>query len=653
MIYSIATQFAQLLDRLGDHATRERKLGIAYILAKRGPPPYDVATIAAVLAGFKPSGVAEADAAHLTSAIDSLATIDAATIAARFPWPVDFVIVTDIAIGATDEAPKTAPKMADTDDSQLLGCLADALNASASASAAASVSGRSSINTVTVILSARKKGDDATTPSDVVAMMVALIPGAAPTTAPEADEASAMRSFSIGNTVVRVFQQAKQSAVLLSSAKELPPLQVGGNGQCLDDPVYIADLEAQNSEMHSYLRASLGSGRPCFFLGCGPTDVATARIISMAPSCTGYAISYKPNGVNTGAGMPFVEQHSHAGGKLIAAMGELNLALGEPGASIVEIGADVTRRLQQNAYLLGLGSAGASSAYRAYLSAIADNSWKVATKPLGAKPLPPSPDAQRAWKLAARINYSNPVSLFGGTLEQPLSELVSKCALGDLVDLGKPSVELVDRGMQSVELVEPVELGDRGKPSVDLVDLVELVDGAGGLSAAVPVLAGARAKIAPEVFAAIQRNAARFALVQTVNGLLAWGVPLDAAAIEAALAATTASGGGGVCLRIFGTASAPLPLPDGLLCAFVESAPEIRGVQTADQLFAVLLITMAARLCLVPIIAAEYGVEIHAADFVDEMPVPVLIESGLDGLDVLSGTMGLIGLRHSGQLVRL
>jgi hypothetical protein len=326
-------------------------------------------------------------------------------------------------------------------------------------------------------------------------------------------------------------------------------------------------------------------------------------------------------------------------------MCELNLALGELGASIVEIGADVTRLLQQNAYLLGLGSACASSAYLAYLSAIADNSWKVATKPLGAKPLPPSPDAQRAWKLAARINYSNPVSLFGGTLEQPLSGLVFNCALGmPSVELGTPSVELVDRGMQSVELVELVP------PSVDLVDLVEL--GAGGLSAAVPVLAGARAKIAPEVFAAIQRNAARFALVQTVNGLLAWGVPLDAAAIEAALAATTASGGGGVCLRIFGTA-ALIPLPDGLLCAFAESAPEIHGVQTADQLFAVLLITMAARLCLVPIIAADYGVEIHAADFVDEMPVPVLIESGLDGLDVLSGTMGLIGLRHSGQLVRL
>ena len=61
---------------------------------------------------------------------------------------------------------------------------------------------------------------------------------------------------------------------------------------------------------------------------------------------------------------------------------------------------------------------------------------------------------------------------------------------------------------------------------------------------------------------------------------------------------------------------------------------------------------------------SAYGVEIHAADFVDEMPVPVLIESGLDGLDFLpsvcldgldglNGTMGLIGLRHSGQIVRL
>ena len=199
--------------------------------------------------------------------------------------------------------------------------------------------------------------------------------------------------------------------------------------------------------------------------------------------------------------------------------------------------------------------------------------------------------------------------------------------------------------------------------------LVELVDGATGLSAAVPVLAGARAKMEPEVFAAIQRNATRFALVQTVNGLLAWGEPVDAAAIEAALVATaTASGGGGgVCLRIFGTASAPLLLPDGLLRAFIESAPEIHGVQTADQLFAAILVTMAARLCLVPIIAAEYGIEIHAADFVDEMPVPVMIESEVDGLNGLNGLnglpsvgrvglngrVGLIGLRHSGELARL
>ena len=650
MIYSTATQFAQLIDRLGGHATRERKLGIAYILAKRGPPPYDVATIAAVLAQFKPSGFAEADAAHLGAAIDSLATIDATTIAARFPSPVDFIIVTDIAIGAAEQT-------ADTDDSQMIGVVCHLLTENARAVASGGKSAKSAINTIIVMLSARKKGDDDTTPSDVAAMMCALIPGAVPTPAPEPSaSASAMRSFCIGNTVVRVFQQAKQSDSLLSSAKELPPLQVGGGGvalvPCLDDPVFIADLEAQNREMHSYLRASLESGRPCFFLGCGPTDVATASIIAMAPSCTGYAISYKPNGVNTGAGMPLDEQHSHAGGKLLLAKCELG-ALGEL-ASIVEIGADVTRRLQQNAYLLGLGLGSESSA--AYLAAIADNAWKVASKPLGSKPLPPSANAQRAWKLAARINYSNPVSLFGGKLELPISAVVSNCALGavDIVDIGIASVELGD-----VDLVAPsVDL-------VDLVDLGDLIDGANGLSAAVPVLAGARAKMEPEVFAAIQRNATRFALVQTVNGLLAWGEPVDAAAIEAALVATaTASGGGGgVCLRIFGTASAPLLLPDGLLRAFIESAPEIHGVQTADQLFAAILVTMAARLCLVPIIAAEYGIEIHAADFVDEMPVPVMIESksevdGLDGLNGLNGLpsvgrVGLIGLRHSGELARL
>ena len=648
MIYSTATPFAQLIDRLGGHATRERKLGIAYILAKRGPPPYDVATIAAVLAQFKPSGFAEADAAHLGAAIDSLATIDATTIAARFPSPVDFIIVTDIAIGAAEQR-KTAPQTADTDDSQMIGVVCHLLTENARAVASGGKSAKSAINTIIVMLSARKKGDDATTPSDVAAMMCALIPGAVPTPAPEPSaSASAMRSFCIGNTVVRVFQQAKQSDSLLSSAKELPPLQVGGGGvalvPCLDDPVFIADLEAQNREMHSYLRASLESGRPCFFLGCGPTDVATASFIAMAPSCTGYAISYKPNGVNTGAGMPLDEQHSHAGGKLLLAKCELG-ALGEL-ASIVEIGADVTRRLQQNAYLLGLGLGSESSA--AYLAAIADNAWKVASKPLGSKPLPPSANAQRAWKLAARINYSNPVSLFGGKLELPISAVVSNCALGavDIVDIGIASVELGD-----VDLVAPS------------VDLVDLVDGANGLSAAVPVLAGARAKMEPEVFAAIQRNATRFALVQTVNGLLAWGEPVDAAAIEAALVATaTASGGGGgVCLRIFGTASAPLLLPDGLLRAFIESAPEIHGVQTADQLFAAILVTMAARLCLVPIIAAEYGIEIHAADFVDEMPVPVMIESEVDGLNGLNGLpsvgrvgrVGLIGLRHSGELARL
>ena len=286
------------------------------------------------------------------------------------------VISTDVSLNSTDGT-------SDTDDRIMLLLLCFFLAKRCSANGAVGV------HSVTIVLSARKKGPkdakDETTPDQVVQWMrerAAQFGGVCA----DGDGAGAL---SVNGVDVRVFQQQAQTT---PSALE----SVGAADPTVEsfESVALAELRAANAALYERLgRLSA----PLYFVGCGPIDVALASYL--AERASGYTISFD-GGVNAGEEADLdARRHSHRGGPVLLASAAL---------AMVNIGPSITRGLVTPPGIVALDDAGG-------VMAVAKTAFKVAGSPLV------------TGNLAFRIFVSNCTSFLGAPF---VAELVERANAG-------------------------------------------------------------------------------------------------------------------------------------------------------------------------------------------------------------------------------
>jgi hypothetical protein len=394
-------------------------IGLSLVAKGKGSPLYDPVALLAAL------NIISVNAApHPVTVEEAQRMLDSCP--EGIPSPATnaaLVISTDVALNSTDGT-------SDTDDRVMLLLLcfflakrqpngaegangANGANGSEAASGSEAAEGANGANSsegvhsVTIVLSARKKGPksakDATTPDHVVQWMKARIAqfGAhaalaalAAHAAPAADsDDSASGSFSVNGVEVRVFQQQAQTTLS-------PPTE--GNedfGQLAQLP-QIAELRAANASLYEWLDRSAGpkdpkgpkgSAGPLIFVGCGPIDVAFALYLGER-GASGYTISFD-GGVNAGAEEDLESmRHSHRGGPVLLSRS----------SQVINIGPAITRGLVTPPGIVVLDDASG-------VKAIAENAFKVAGSPLV------------TGNLAFRIFVSNCTSFLGS-----MSELVAR-----------------------------------------------------------------------------------------------------------------------------------------------------------------------------------------------------------------------------------
>jgi hypothetical protein len=345
----MTSTFPSLLARAGAEPLSTKTLvGLYLVATERGSPVYDPLALIAVLRALKSDGTVRAP----TSTAEAQAWLDDASCTDIGSVDASVLVVTDVSLRSTGG-------VSDTDDRLMLLVLCVALAKSAP-----------QLRSVTVVLSARKKASDATTPEDVAGWMRARLvelgvvaTGVSPT------------ELLVGATQVVVFQQHSQRTA--SAATKL-------DVDALDDGAMLAEL----AEANGALLAHLAQQARVYLVGCGPMDVLLAKT---AASFQGCSVGYG-GGINAGDDMPLAAQHSNRGATLLFAR-----------YSIVDIGPEITRGTTPPAWILAHDDAGG-------LRAVSDNSFKVAGTPLMSKP-GMGPDAVRAFELAFRIFVSNCTSL--------------------------------------------------------------------------------------------------------------------------------------------------------------------------------------------------------------------------------------------------
>ena len=294
------------------------------------------------------------------------------------------VISTDVSLNSTDGT-------SDTDDRIMLLLLCFFLAKRCSANGAVGV------HSVTIVLSARKKGPkdakDETTPDQVVQWMrerAAQFGGVCGDG--DGDGAGAL---SVNGVDVRVFQQQAQTT---PSALE----SVGAADPTVEsfESVALAELRAANAALYERLGRLGRLGRlsaPLYFVGCGPIDVALASYL--AERASGYTISFD-GGVNAGEEADLdARRHSHRGGPVLLASAAL---------AMVNIGPSITRGLVTPPGIVALDDAGG-------VMAVAKTAFKVAGSPLV------------TGNLAFRIFVSNCTSFLGAPF---VAELVERANAG-------------------------------------------------------------------------------------------------------------------------------------------------------------------------------------------------------------------------------
>ena len=301
------------------------------------------------------------------------------------------VISTDVSLNSTDGT-------SDTDDRIMLLLLCFFLAKRCSANGAVGV------HSVTIVLSARKKGPkdakDETTPDQVVQWMrerAAQFGGVC------VDGDGDGAALSVNGVDVRVFQQQAQTTPSALASVGADSLEsVGAADPTVEsfESVALAELRAANAALYERLGRLGRLGRlsaPLYFVGCGPIDVALASYL--AERASGYTISFD-GGVNAGEEADLdARRHSHRGGPVLLASAAL---------AMVNIGPSITRGLVTPPGIVALDDAGG-------VMAVAKTAFKVAGSPLV------------TGNLAFRIFVSNCTSFLGAPF---VAELVERANAG-------------------------------------------------------------------------------------------------------------------------------------------------------------------------------------------------------------------------------
>ena len=356
--------FESLVARVA-YPSSECLLGLALIAEGKRTPLYDVITVALCFSNTR----SEISAQRAQGALESMATFDLARLEAVIPalapsGKLRIVIVTDVGLRTVGTV--------DTDDWVALVYLCQIVRLMCA-----------KLDYLTVVLSHGKKSDDRTEPEDVSKLMAARIGEAT-----RIDDTT----FVAYGTTVRVFQQHRQSKP--NTAQRSLSVDEMLNGD--DESACIrAELQRVNQELYSHLHAvHLVEGQDTVLLGCGPIDVLTAH--TLVP-CAGWTISYGDDaGVNSGRSHTQY-QHSSCGASVLAARG-----------NVVDIATGITRGTTTTDDVIE------RVCDTPMLVAIAENSAKVAARPLLLFPAAPSFQAMQSAKLFWRILASNVDTLIPG-----------------------------------------------------------------------------------------------------------------------------------------------------------------------------------------------------------------------------------------------
>jgi hypothetical protein len=356
--------FESLVSRVTS-ASSDCLLGLALIAEGKRTPLYDVLTVAMCFTDTR----SEISAERAQGALESMATFDLARLEAVIPslapsGTLRLVIITDVGLRTVGTV--------DTDDWAALVSLCNVIRLMCA-----------KFDYLTVVLSHRKKNDDRTEPHDVSKLMAARIGEVT-----RIDETT----FVAYGTTVRVFQQHGQTTPNTAQRALSVDEMLEGD----DESALIrAELRRVNDEIYAHLRdVHLSDGQDTVVLGCGPIDVLTAH--TLAP-CVGWTISYTDDaGVNSGRSHT-QHQHSNCGAAVFASRG-----------NIIDITTAVTRGTTTTDDVI------VRVCDTPMLVAVAENTAKVAARPLRLHPAAPCFQAMQSAKLFWRIFASNLDTLLPG-----------------------------------------------------------------------------------------------------------------------------------------------------------------------------------------------------------------------------------------------
>jgi hypothetical protein len=303
----------------------KQAIGLALLACSKGGPLYDPVALLLTLA------MDEAGPRPVTNEYAQL-LLNSAPSGMKAPaTKAALLIVTDVSLRSNDGT-------ADTDDRFMLLLVCYFL---------ARVATIGNLHSLTVLLSARKKGPegkkDTTTPADVAAWMRGLIVKFGPVVGPDVgtDVDKDESSFSVNGIDVRIFQQQSQTTPCESHELDA--------GSLAAPSAQLEELRYANAPFLSLLESTVRDAVPIHFALCGPIDVATALLLVQS-NARGYAIS-ADSGVNSGqpgSGVTFRQQRSNRGSLVLLALAAL--AKG----SVVNVGPSVTRTLVTPPAILGL-----------------------------------------------------------------------------------------------------------------------------------------------------------------------------------------------------------------------------------------------------------------------------------------------------------
>lgn len=372
-------------------STPQEAIGAEAMRMQRGVPPYDVAPFALFMAGKHASSPTVDEAQRAIAALQHDAAL-------ADPAAHSLLFVTDLCVRNTGT-------FVDTDDYLLMLVLCHL------------VAKRALLNvrSLTIVLSARKKHGDCTTPTDVLLLFHDELVARGISVVADADACTlTVRYHAAFSLAIHVFEQLEQTVP--------SPLLCDDAGR--PRKARAADLvgpafEAANDnirELNAPLRAHVMALEGMVSFQCGPLDVPLASLLLERSMHIGSVSA--GSGVNGGDGKPHDVDSSHRGGLVFDAAAD---------GRVADLRPQLTRRLRVTDFLVQL--AGDKMA-----KALATTVYRSFAMPFIQRPTADAHDTKRALTLMLRLCDSNAqTSLDPDTLV----EVVALChAQTDRVSIG-------------------------------------------------------------------------------------------------------------------------------------------------------------------------------------------------------------------------